>query len=682
MQCGLELIPLDADRSYKIKPSSDFPVATGRLCQKGLNSIEHTIHEERLHSPLRREDGIKNDLWKKASWEDAFSQISKKIIELQSKYGKDSIAVFGGGSLTNETCYLLGKFARVALGTRYIDYNGRFCMSSAAAASNKAFGIDRGLNMPLSNITEADYIILAGTNIAECQPTMMPYLLEAKKKGATIVCIDPRHTLTSKIATIPIRLRPGFDSLFVNGLLNVIIAENLQDHEFINSRTNGFEQVVELVRSYTPEKVEEITGILAPVIRTIARGFAQAKTGVILTARGIEQQVNGVENTLNYINLALVTGKIGKKGCGFGTITGQANGQGGREHGLKADQLPGYRSIEDPKAREYVASVWGIDEKELPGKGVSAYELFQKIENEEIKGLLVFGSNPIVSSPNNGLLHKAFKKLDLLVVTDLYVTETAEYADWVLAGASFLETEGTLTNLEGRTFYRPQAIEVREGCKTDIEIMSELASQLGKAQYFNYHSAEEVFQELCLASQGGKADYSGMSYARIKEHKGLFWPCTQEADQGVPLMFEGGFYHEDQKAVIIPVKPKFPAEPTDAEYPYVLTTGRLGNHYLSGSQTRRTLALDKKAPIPLAEVHPWLAKKLGLTLNSKIRLKNRRGSITLHVKITDSIHPRVIFVPFHWGGEHSINQLTSDQLDPTSRMPEFKICAVNAELAE
>jgi assimilatory nitrate reductase catalytic subunit len=684
MQCGIELHTLDGDAGWKVKPSSDFPVATGRLCQKGLHSLEHVHHPSRVTIPLHRvrsryEEGSVNPRWQSSTWEMALNEIAYKIKELQEKYGRDTVSVFGGGSLSNEVCYLLGKFARVGLQSKYIDYNGRYCMSSAAAASNKAFGVDRGLTMPLSEIENAEYIILAGTNIAECQPTMTPTLLAAKKRGAIIVSIDPRHTMTSKLADINIRLRPGFDSVFVNGLLHVILNEKLYDQEFIQNQTNGIKELEEAVAEYTPDRVEELTGVLSAVTRTVARGFAQAKTGIVLTARGIEQQSNGVENTLNYINLVLVTGKIGREGCGYGAVTGQANGQGGREHGLKADQLPGYRSIENPQAREHVAKIWGISPDELPGKGVSAYELFEKIDQGEIKAMIVLGSNPVVSSPNSHFVKKALEKLEYLVVVDLFETETASLADWILPSSSFLEAEGTLTNLEGRVFHREKALELLGEAKLDYQIICGLAEKLGRGKYFQYASIEDVFNEMCLASAGGKADYSGLSYEKLRNEKGVFWPCPSADHPGTPVMFEEGFYHPDKKAQIHPISPKMPAEPTDRDYPYVLTTGRLSSHYLSGAQTRRTPKLLSKAPIPLAEIHPWLAKKAGIGVNDKIRISSRRGSIQLHVKITDGIHPRTIFVPFHWGGDVSINQLTNHALDPVSRMPEFKICAVKVE---
>jgi len=678
MQCGIELV--QEENGIAIRPSQRFPVATGRLCQKGLNAHQHVLHPSRVLKPLARQapKGCA-PAWREAGWDEALDAIAGRIRDIQARYGRDAVGVYGGGSLTNEVCYLLGKFARVALGTRYIDYNGRYCMSSAAAAAVRAFGADRGLTMPLSEIPNARYLILAGTNLAECQPTMMPYLLEAKKNGAVVVAIDPRKTPTAKSADVHVRIYPGMDAVFVSGLLHVIVEERLYDERFVRERTLGFEALAEAVRPYTPRRVFEITGIPEEVVVGIARGFAKAPTGIVLTARGVEQQVNGVDNTLHYINLCLVTGKIGRPGCGFGAITGQANGQGGREHGQKADQLPGYRSIEDPAARAHIARVWGVPEEDIPGKGVSAYEMLRKIDDGEIRALFVMGSNPVVSSPNSSVVERSLRKLDLLVVVDLFETETAREADWLLPANAFLETEGTLTNLEGRVFQRAQAVKRPPGVKADYEILCELAERLGKGAYFRYRTPEDIFNELREASRGGVADYGGITYERLRKEKGVFWPCPSEDHPGTPIMFADRFAHPDGKARIIPVEPKRPAETADADFPIVLTTGRLGAHYLSGAQTRRSEALVRKAPEPFVEIHPRLAERLGLKRDSRLRLTTRRGSAVFGYRITDAIHPGVVFVPFHWGDELSVNRLTNDALSPVSRMPEFKICAVRVE---
>jgi len=685
MQCSLDLhLAHDPTAGYEVKPSPDFPVATGRLCQKGFNALAHTVHPERVLQPLRKSKASSPG-WLPAAWPEALSDIAARIRRIQEQYGPDSVAVFGGGSLTNEVCYLLGKFTRVALRSRYVDYNGRYCMSSAAAAQQLAFGIDRGLPFPLEDIPQTDYLILAGTNIAECQPTLMPYLLAAKKKGAVIVTIDPRRTMTSKIAQHQLMIEPGQDSLLVSGLLHVILEEKLYDAEFVAAHTEGVEAVQEAVQDFPPERVAALTGIPEDTIREVARGFAGAKRGMVLTARGLEQQVNGVEHTLQYINLCLLCGHIGQPGSGFGSVTGQANGQGGREHGLKADQLPGYRSIEDPDARAHVAQVWGIDPHELPGKGVSAYELFGKILDGDIKAMMILGSNPVVSSPNNARVAEALAKLDLLVVVDLFETETAAYADWLLPGTSFLEVEGTMTNLEGRVFYRPRVFEPAGAAMPDAWLLCALAERLGRGRYFSYSSMSEVFDELCRASAGGKADYSGISYSRLQEAQGLFWPCPGpgQAHPGTPRLFPGGvFPRAGGRARLHAVTPQPPAETADTEYPYLLTTGRLGGHYLSGAQTRRTDALAKKAPEPVAELHPALAEQLRLREGDRVRLTSRRGSLEVAAKVTKDIHPRTMFVPFHWGGDLAVNRLTNDALHPISRMPEFKISAVRAERVE
>lgn len=408
MRITKELPVLGSSRpSYVIEGIAN-AASEGRLCVKGMNAHQHATSTERLLQPLVRKDGQLVS----ASWEEALSTISSRFQAIAKEYGPDSLGVYGGGSLTNESAYLLGKFARVALGTKYIDYNGRFCMSAAASAGNKTFGIDRGLTCRLSDIPLARCIILAGTNIAECQPTLMPYFTKAKENGAIIIVIDPRVTATAAIADIHLQLKPGTDAALVNGLLKVLLDEKLIDETFISRRTNGFAELKDHLSGIQLEEVADLTGLKVAAIQKAAMAYGRAETGIIFTARGVEQQTDGHVGVRNFLNLVLATGKVGKSGCGYGAVTGQGNGQGGREHGQKSDQLPGYRNIEDEQDRSYVAGVWGIDPTELPRKGVSAYEMMELVHQRVIRSLFVMGSNPIVSNPNANLVEKGLQNLD------------------------------------------------------------------------------------------------------------------------------------------------------------------------------------------------------------------------------------------------------------------------------
>ncbi|MCM3587751.1 molybdopterin oxidoreductase family protein [Mesobacillus maritimus] len=680
MQCKMNL---HEDRStqksrLKVTPLKSDPVSEGRLCPKGIFSYKHAIGSGRLRTPLLKVEHS----FVPVSWEQAYHWLYQKIASVQKKYGKNALSVYGSGALTNEKAYLLGKFSRVALETKYIDYNGRFCMSSAASASNQAFGVDRGLTNPLSEIEDAECIILAGTNVAECQPTMMPYFRRAKANGSKIIVIDPRETLTSKFADLHLKIKPGLDSALVNGMLKVMVDEDYVNHSFVQESVEGGAELLAFARSIDMNEVERVTGVAKNQIIEAARLYGRASTGMVFTARGVEQHAGGVNTVRNFINLVLMTGKIGKQGCGYGTITGQGNGQGGREHGQKADQLAGYRLIENVEHRNHMAKVWGIQEDKIPGKGVSAYELFEKMLEQEIHGMIVLGSNPVVSNPNTNLVKSALGKLDFLVVIDTLMSETVELADLILPGSTYLEEEGTMTNLEGRVILRKAAKKLPGEARLDWKILCEISELLGKGKYFPYQTSEDIFEELRKATKGGIADYAGITYNRIEEEKGVFWPCPSESHPGTPRMFVGGqFHHENGKARVTPIANQFPKERTDEEFPLTLTTGRILHHYQTGVQTRITSELNKTSE-PFLEIHPTTAKKLGLVDKEKARICSRRGEMILKAKFSPGIREDCVFVPFHWGGKQSINQLTLPELDPQSKMPEFKACAVRVTALE
>ncbi|MDR6226308.1 assimilatory nitrate reductase catalytic subunit NasC [Desmospora profundinema] len=682
MQCTMWLREERTPHIRRIEaiPNREDPVVQGRMCIKGMGAHDHALdHPDRLKTPLLRKEGELTPV----SWEEAMEWFQEKVKQTQERWGRDAVGVFGGGSLTNEEAYLLGKFARVALGTRYIDYNGRFCMSSAAAAANQAFGVDRGLTNPLADLALADCIILAGTNIAECQPTMIAYLRQAKERGASLIVIDPRETATARLADMHLVVRPGTDATLVNGMLKVILEEGFVDEGFVQAHTVGYEELREHLSGVSLMEVARRTGVSVSDIRRAARLYGKAAKGFVLTARGVEQHANGVMNVRNFINLVLLTGKIGYPGSGYGAVTGQGNGQGGREHGQKADQLPGYRRIDDPEHRRAVAAVWGVEESQLPGPGVSAYEMFEAMDQEEIRGLVILSSNPVVSVPNAHLAERALKKLDFLVSIDLFLSETAELADLVLPGSAYLEDEGTMTNLEGRVVLRKAIRPLPGNARLDWQIIGEMARVLGKEEHFAFESAKDIFEELRQASRGGLADYSGISYERIEKEDGVFWPCPSEEETGQERLFtDGRFFHSDGRARLIAVSdPELP-EKTERDYPLVLTTGRVISHYLTGVQTRRSRSLNEKEPEPFLSVHPATADSLGLKDGEKARIISRRGEITLKVKRTEKIRKDVVFCPMHWGGEGAINRLTLPELDPYSRMPSFKACAVRVESVE
>ncbi|RSM83084.1 nitrite reductase [Amycolatopsis sp. WAC 01375] len=652
----------------------DFPVNAGGLCQKGWTSGELLTSPSRLTTPLIRVDGE----LRPATWPQALDLVAKRLTEIRAAKGADSVAVFGGGGLTNEKAYLLGKFARVALGTSQIDYNGRFCMSSAAAAGIKAFGADRGMPFPVTDLADADAVLLVGANPAETMPPFTQHL-----RGADLIVVDPRRTPTAELAGLHLAPAPGTDLALAQGILHAVVADGLLDQSYVDKRTNGFEQLWRSVAAWWPERVEQVTGVSAADQRRVAAKLAAARNAYVLTARGTEQHANGTAMVNAWINLSLALGLPGRKGSGFGCLTGQGNGQGGREHGQKADQLPGYRKIDDLAAREYVAGVWGVPPESLPGPGRSAVELLEALGTEDgPSALMVFGSNLVVSAPGAGKIQDKVSSLDFLVVSDLVLSETAAMADVVLPVTQWAEEDGTMTNLEGRILLRRKAIDPPPGAKTDLYVLSELARRFGQPDGRFPADAETVFTELRQASKGGVADYSGITYDRLRDGEALYWPVPAESHPGTPRMFLDSFAHPDGRARFVPVDHVGPAELPDAEFPLQATTGRVLQHYQSGAQTRLVKELNDVVAEAFVEVHPDTAARAGLAEGDLAVVRSRRGETVARVRCVASLRPDLVFLPFHFPGQGRANLLTNPALDPTSRMPEFKVCAVALAPAE
>jgi len=671
LQCAMSVSAgPSADGPVEVAPR-DFPTNRGGLCQKGWTSAEVLRAGDRLTHPwVRRADGLLHP----ATWDEALDRVTREVLAVQAEHGRDAVGVFGGGGLTNEKAYQLGKFARVALRTPYIDYNGRFCMSSAAAAGNRAFGLDRGLPFPLADLGDADAVLLLGSNVADTMPPLVQHLAGVRARGGLVV-VDPRRSATAGLAADGARLHlqpvPGTDLVLLLGLLHVLVADDRVDRGYLEARTEGWAAVRRSVSEWWPARVADETGVPERTLRQAAGVLAGARNAYVLTGRGVEQHTHGTDTVSAAVNLALALGLPGRPGSGYGCLTGQGNGQGGREHGQKADQLPGYRSIEDPAARAHVAGVWGVDPDALPGKGVPAVELLKR---EGLRALFVHGSNPVVSAPDATAVRRRLEALDLLVVCDVVPSETAAIADVLLPVTQWAEEEGTMTNLEGRVLRRRRAVDPPGEVRDELSVLAELARRLGCPAHFGT-DAREVFEELGRASSGGVADYAGIDYDRLDAGEALHWPCSAADHPGTPRLFLDRFATPSGRARMTAVRPGRPADDLRTDAPLFLVTGRLLAQYQSGAQTRRVPTLNRSADGPFVEMHPQLASRLGAEEGDLVTVTSRRGATTAPARVSRGIRPDTVFMPFHWDG--SANVLTNDATDPVSGMPDFKVCAVS-----
>jgi assimilatory nitrate reductase catalytic subunit len=674
-QCGIKLKVKD-NRVVGFEPWEEFPFNQGKLCPKGIKRYMQDEHPDRLTSPLRR---VEREGFQAVSWEEALDRTAREIRRIQAAHGDNAFAVLSGASLTNEKAYLMGKFARVAVRTANIDYNGRLCMVSAAAASKKILGWDRSAN-PWSDIPKAEVVLIAGANIGECAPITTDYLWRARENGAKLIVLDPRMTPIARTADLFIPVRSGGDIGVFNGMLHVMIERGWIDRAFIAAHTTGWDAVQETVKKYPPEVAARIAGVPASLIVKAAELWGPARSSFLLHARGIEHHSKGVDNCMAALNLVVATGRIGREGSGYGMITGQGNGQGGREQGQKCDQLPGARDIENPEHRQHIAKVWGVPEASIPRKGISAMEILEAVHEGKIKGLLSICFNPMVSLPNQDFIRTALERLEYFAVIDFFLSETARHADVVLPGSLMEEDEGTTTSVEGRVILHRKAVDPPPGARADWRIICDLGARLGAGDKFAYSSPEDIFTELREASRGGVADYYGITWEKIERNYGVFWPCPDLDHPGTPRLYEGSrFGHADGKAHFQPVEWRPAAEEPDEEYPLILTTGRVVAHYLSGTQTRRIGALMHQTPEPYCEMHPRLADKLGVGEGDFVQVESRRGEVTVRALIVRTIRPDTVFIPYHWPGARAANRCTIPALDPISKIPEFKICAVRVK---
>lgn len=686
LQCAMTLTPAAKPGSDPVPESPvlevsgrEFPTNRGGLCRKGWTSASLLNHTGRVTQPmLKGSDGVHRPI----EWDEALQLITAAVKDTRGKYGRDAVGVFGGGGLTNEKAYQLGKFARLALGTSRIDYNGRFCMSSAAAAGNRAFGVDRGLPFPVQDLDSASVILLFGSNVAETMPPFVQHLQGARDAGGLIV-VDPRRSATAAFTGdgggLHLQPMPGTDLALILGISHVVVHEGLVDLEYVEKHTTGYPALVRSLASFWPERVQSITGVPAGLIRETARRLAHgARNGsgsYILSGRGVEQHVDGTDTATSAINLSLLLGLPGSARSGYGTLTGQGNGQGGREHGQKSDQLPGYRKITDPAARSHIAKVWGVDESLIPGPGLPAVQLLKSLgQPDGVRCLFVHGANVVVSAPDSGAVLKGLRSLDFLVVCDFFMSETAQEADLILPVTQWAEEEGTLTNLEGRVLRRRRALTPPSGVRSELWLMARLAEALEAPSTFS-DDPETVFEELRLASAGGIADYSGIDYAMLDRGEAAYWPYPT-GSQGTPRLFKDGFAHPDGRAVLVPVTPSRRAKRSFTDDSLALATGRLLEHYQSGAQTRRVSELLASQPEARLQIHPSAAAARGIANGDFVEVSNERGEVLCRAELSNSVRPDTVFLPFHFPGQENANRLTEAATDPISGMPEFKTSRV------
>lgn len=670
LNCGMTLQHSEGT-VVGIKRWKGSPLSAGAVCSKGASAWEQVSHTDRLRTPLVRVNGELRE----ATWEEALDKAAEGFLSIRDSYGADANAVLSGGSLTNEKAYLMGKLARLALGTKRIDLNGRMCMTSAGAASMKAFGLDRAMT-PLSELTRAEVIVVSGANLSNTFPVIIPKGLDkVRKQGGRIIVLDPRAGRFVKPGDLHLALRPGTDAVVANGLLREIEQLGLIDYKFVRNRTTDFEAALAAAQEWTPEQVQHVADISPEQLREAALLLGSADRAMYLHARGSEQQLTGTMNVLSLINVALACGHIGKPGCGINTLTGQRNGQGGREWGQRCDQLPAGRSIDDPEHRSHVAKHWGMDVKDMPVRGETYVEILKLAGRKEVRGLLSISTNIAISAPDLTEVRKQLDALDHFVVIDPFLSETAKLADVVLPGSTFAEEDGTITTMEGRVIAIDQAVPpiAKRG---DLDVIRNLARRFGFAKDFSFFDGASVFEEMRTISAGGPIDYAGMTMSRLHDEGGIFWPCPDEKHPGTPQLYQERFAHADGLARFHAVVPDVPQVDFSGQFPLILLTGRVLSHYLSGNQTKRIDAQNRLAPEPVLEIHSEMAKVFNITEGDLVTIRTAQGTSTVKWAPNDGLRPGCVFLPYHW---EECNVLTASELDPISGIPALNFTPTSIE---
>ena len=658
--CQIELSIKD-NRITKVYGVEDGPENKGHLCVKGRFGFDYVHHPDRLTTPLIKHNGKLEE----ASWDEALDLVASRFKELKDKYGSNALAGIASAKCTNEESYLFQKFIRTCFGTNSVDFCTRLCHTTSAVALTRAFGSGAMTNS-IRDCEKSEVVLIAGFNPTETSPVLADYLKHlVKSNGLKLIVVDPRATDITEYSELWLRPKIGTDAAWINGMLNVIINEDLYDHEFVENRTEGFDEFRKPIPEYTPEKVEEITGIPKQKTMAAARLYALADRASIMFSMGITQHIYGTDNVAALCNLAMLTGNVGREGTGVNTISKQNNGQGAGDMGCLPNIYPGAQLVTDPKINEKFERAWGA--KLSSEIGLTESEMI--CDKGKIKGLYIMGGNPMRSGPNLNKVREVLGNLDFLVVQDIFLTETAKLADVVLPGVSFVEKDGTFTNVGRRVQRLRKAIpEIGQG-RQEWEIISDISQRMGYPM--SYHSPEEIMEEIASLTP----PYGGIHYDRLDSH-GLQWPCPNRDHQGTAYLHKDRFSRG--KGLFTSVEYHPPAESPDAEYPFVLTTGKNLYHLHTGAVTRRSAPLHDLAREDFLEMNPLDRRKIGITDTNRVRVISRRGQIEIKLKITDRVPEGTVFATFH-STEPGVNILTNEAWDPLGKVPELKLSAVKVE---
>ena len=656
--CGIYLVVKDGIL-VGMEPWKDHPVCEGKNCQKGRNAQVFLTSDQRLQTPLIKKNGV----FQEASWNEAFGVIADKLQGAEA----DTVGFINSAKCSNEDLYVIQKFIRVVQKTNNMDNASRFCHSTTVPALLSTVGSGVMTTSTIS-IEQADCIFLAGTNLQETYPIIARRVIMAKRKGARVIVVDPRITVTVKnLADSYLQIYPATDTALVNGMMRIIIDEGLEDKEFIEKRTQGFDELKDYLMTLDLKEIERITNISLDMIKEAAITYATAQDACILYNAGIAQHGSGIENIKALADLALLTGNYGRPGTGVNPLRGHANGEGFGDMGPLPVFYPGFQSVNEETAKRF-EEIWGV--KGLPSQpGMTYMDMVEKC-----KSLYIVGANPMLAAPDTNRVRKALEKKDFLVVQDIFMTETAEMADIVLPAATFVEKDGTITGVDRRVQRINKAIQPPGDAKPDWMIFCELARIMGFEKQFSFDSPAQIFEEIrkCVPQ------YRGITYERLKSAKGIQWPCPTEDHPGTEVMFVDNFPTPDGLGHFQIAEYTPPLEVPDDTYPYIFTNGRVVFHFHTGTMTRRTERLNNELPNGFAEISREDARELAIVDGDPVLLKSRRGEIQTIARVTEDIRKGLIFMPWHFS-ECAPNILTGPTAGPPSKMPEFKFCAVSIE---